>query len=254
MSPQVKTEQHLSHSQVTEFLRCPRRYHLHRRLGIPPEFCPSGLLFGSAVHEALSLYHQMRLEGRKATLPELCEAFNARWDEEPLPVKFKPGESQESLKAKATRMLSFYLKNATPAHEVIAVEEPFRITVSEEIPAVIGRIDLIEKAEGGQLILTDFKTAGSRREPDPGQLVLYREAVRQLDYPGNGSVDLKYEVLLKGKEPDIVIFQPQVTEEDVSRLRSLYRTAWRDIRSGCSFPSEGWWCGDCQWQGACKSV
>ena len=67
-----KKELHLSHSQVTGFMRCPRKYHLHYRLGLPAEFCPSGLVFGSAVHEAIAMYNQKRPEGRDVSLDELC--------------------------------------------------------------------------------------------------------------------------------------------------------------------------------------
>jgi len=55
MGTETKKELHLSHSQISEFTRCPRKYHLHYRLGLPAEFCPSGLLFGSAVHEAIAI-------------------------------------------------------------------------------------------------------------------------------------------------------------------------------------------------------
>jgi len=250
----TRTGQHLSHSQVSEFIRCPRRYHLHRRLHLQPGFSPSGLLFGSAIHEALSLYHQMRLEGGEAGISLLMRAFDRRWADESFPVKFKPGESRKSLRTKARRMLEFYLRNSATAAEVIAVEEPFQITLCEEIPPVIGRVDLIERASGGELVLTDFKTAASRREPDPGQLVLYREALRLLDYPGNGSMSVRYEVLLKGREPDIIVFEPTITDDDVSRLRSLYQDVWEDIRHGCSFPKTGWWCSDCQWRKHCDQA
>jgi ATP-dependent helicase/DNAse subunit B len=57
-------EVHLSYSQVSEFIRCPRRYHLRRRLGLEPDFVPSALVFGSAMHEALARLHMMRLEGK----------------------------------------------------------------------------------------------------------------------------------------------------------------------------------------------
>ena len=87
-------EVHLSHSQVSEFVQCPRKYHIHRRLGLAPEFMPSGLLFGSAIHEALALYHQQRLEGKSATEEQLYRAFIEDWDEEQLPVRYRPGESE----------------------------------------------------------------------------------------------------------------------------------------------------------------
>ena len=86
MSVSSKQDLHLSHSQVGEFTRCPRKYHLHRRLGLPAAFCPSGLLFGSAVHEALARYHQSRLEGKEAPLEKLLDAYRARWKGERLPV------------------------------------------------------------------------------------------------------------------------------------------------------------------------
>ena len=72
------TEVHISHSQINEFLGCPRRYHLHRRLGLKPAFCPSPLLFGGSVHEALALYHQARLEGREAGPPPTQQIPTAR--------------------------------------------------------------------------------------------------------------------------------------------------------------------------------
>jgi hypothetical protein len=102
-------EVHLSHSQVEGFTQCPRRYHLHRRLGIPPEFVPSGLLFGSALHESLAIVHQRRLEGKEATLQEACRAFGVRWRRERLPVRCAPGETEKSLREMARRMLSWYL-------------------------------------------------------------------------------------------------------------------------------------------------
>jgi len=251
VSTSTKTEVHLSHSQVSEFVQCPRKYHLHRRLGLKPEFAPSGLVFGSCVHEALSAFHQARLEGRSAGLAELVRAFQERWSAETLPLKFGKGESEKSLRTKAKGMLRFYLDNSSCRGQVIAVEEPFRIVLSEHIPPVFGRIDLVELSPEGSLVLTDFKTAGSRREPDPGQLVLYREALRHLDYPGVDSARVKYELLLKTKEPGIAVYEPEVSEESVDRLRSLYRAVWPDIQAGCSFPHEGWWCESCQWRSAC---
>ena len=126
---------HLSHSQVNEFLKCPRQYHLHRRAGLPPEFCPSGLLFGSAVHEAIAGFHQGRLEGRTVSPDELLAVFRRRWESETLPVRFRPRETAESLTEKAAQMLAFYAGNAEPCGQPLAVEEPFRLTLDPAIPA-----------------------------------------------------------------------------------------------------------------------
>ncbi len=250
----TERELHLSHSQITEFSRCPRKYHLHRRLGLPAEFCPSGLLFGSAVHEALATYHQMRLEGREAPSEQLWQAFRKRWGAEEGPVRFKRGESARSLQAKARKLLEFYAAHPGCSGKVMAVEEPFRLQLSEALPPVWGIIDLVEMGPEGRLVLTDFKTAASRTEPDPDQLILYRQALKALEYPGNGEVSARYVVLLKTREPDMVVFEPEIGPADSQRLRKLYSVVWQDIGRGCSFPRLGWWCRDCQWRGHCDQA
>ena len=254
MGIETKKELHLSHSQVTEFMRCPRKYHLHYRLGLPAEFCPSGLLFGSAVHEAIALYNQMRLEGKEVTLDELCGVFQHCWQREALPVKLKAGESDKSFGAKAKKLLEFFLSNPCSVGDPLAVEEPFRLQFSEDLPPVWGVIDLVEVGGDGSLVLTDYKTAGARSQPEPDQLILYRKAVLQLDYPGNGDVMARYVVLLKTREPDITVFKPEIGPVDFEKLSQLYMAVWEDIQRGCSFPKPGWQCRDCQWRKHCDQV
>ena len=142
---------HLSHSQVSEFTRCPRKYHLHYRPGLPAAFCPSGLLFRSVVHEAIARYQQARLEGKEAHLSDLVAACRERWDAEGPPVRAKAGESVGLLMRKAERLLGCYLSNPHSAGEVLAVEEPFTVELCPGVPPVRGVIDLVERtAEGGR--------------------------------------------------------------------------------------------------------
>ncbi len=252
MRTKVTRQVHLSHSQITEFLRCPRKYHLHYRLGLPPEFCPSALVFGSAIHEAIALYHQMRLEGKEPMLAQLTDAFQERWETEKQLVKFKAGEGADSLVSKGRRLLEFYLQNPHSAGEVLAVEERFRLALTKQLPPVWGVIDLVEQTPDGSLVVTDFKTAASRREQEPDQLILYREALQDLGYAaGSEEVRVRYVVLLKTKDPDVVVMEPEITGDQMEKLQALYTAAWEDIRRGCSFPKTGWWCEGCQWQARC---
>ena len=254
MGTEIKKELHLSHSQIGEFVRCPRKYHLHYRLGLPAEFCPSGLVFGSAVHEAIALYNQMRLEGTEASLDELCTVFRRCWQREALPVRLKAGESKRSVAARARKLLEFFLSNSCCAGEPVAVEEPFRLELDDDLPPVWGAIDLVEVAAEGNLILTDYKTAGSRSAPEPDQLILYRQAVQQFEYPGNGEVTPRYVMLLKTAQPDITVVEPEIGPADFKRLRGLYKAVWQDIQRGCSYPTPGWQCKDCQWRQHCDQV
>ena len=254
MGTSTKGKTHLSHSQISEFLQCPRRYHLHHRLGLEAAFQPAGLLFGSAVHEAIALYNQMRLEGREATLDALHEAFRSRWCTERLPVRLKSGRSEKALLASARKLLEAYLASRVPSGQVLAVEEPFHVRLVPELPEFWGAIDLVEQTAEGSLVLTDYKTASSRTEPEADQLVLYREALGVLGYPGASNARARYVMLIKAKEPAIEVIEPELGTEHSERLVSLYRAVWADIERGCSFPRRGWQCQDCQWQAHCDQA
>jgi hypothetical protein len=250
----VHRDVHLSHSQVSEFSQCPRRYHLHRRLGLKPAFMPSGLLFGIAVHEALSLYHQMRLQGEQATPDQLYQVFGKHWGATQLPIHYGSRETEAGLRATARNMLEHYVAEAEHTGEILAVEEAFVLRLSPEIPPIHGRIDLVEQDPERRLVLTDFKTAKSRSEPDPEQLVLYREAIRDFDVTDKGSVTARYVCLLKTKTPAIAIYEPDIPETALPSLVSRYTEIWKAIESGCSFPIIGWWCRGCQWSKYCDQA
>ena len=169
---QTDQEAHLSHSQVQEFLQCPYRYHLNRREKVPPDFVPSALLFGGAIHEALALYHQGRLEGKEVSVEELMAAFRERWEEHEERIEYRWGEHEAALLEMAEKMLAAYVREPRNGGQVVAIEEPFRLELSDALPPVHGRLDLVEKDSNGALILTDFKTSSGSKEPDADQLVL----------------------------------------------------------------------------------
>jgi len=250
---QAVEQVHLSYSQVQEFTQCPKRYHLHRRQGLAPEFVPSGLIFGSAIHEAIALFHQARLEGREVDVEELLAAFSNCWSAEQLPVRYSPGSSEAGLMRRAKKMLEYYLANPHCAGEVLAIEEAFSLNLSPDLPPVVGRIDLVERSAEGHLVVTDFKTAKSRQTPSTDQLVLYQEAAKGLDRAGNSQVLTRYVVLLKTKEPEVVVYEPEITPGQIDRLCRTYLDVWEAIEAGVKHPHTSWWCGSCQWQRHCDA-
>jgi len=253
MKPKIGKQVHISHSQVQEFTQCPRKYHMHRVLGLPAAFIPSGLLFGVSMHEALALYNQRRLEGREAGFDELYGEFVNSWDAEPLPVRYNNGEDEAGLKGLARGMLRSYLARPASSGEVVAVEEPFALELTEALPQVEGRIDLIERTGDGGCVLTDYKTARSRRTPSPDQLVLYREAAARLGLADAERLRVRYVLLLKTASAGVEVVEVPVGPADLERLISTYVSAWREIERGCSFPRTGWWCEGCQWAQHCDS-
>ena len=102
--------------------------------------------------------------------------------------------------------------------------------------------------------LTDYKTAGSRSAPEPDQLILYRKAVQQFEYQGKDEVAARFVMLLKTAQPDITVVEPEIGPADFNRLHGLYRAVWEDIQRGCSYPTPGWQCKDCQWRAHCDQA
>ena len=50
----VRSRPHWSYSQLNQYMRCPLQYYFERIVKLDRPFVPSGLLFGSAIHEALA--------------------------------------------------------------------------------------------------------------------------------------------------------------------------------------------------------
>lgn len=248
----AKRRRHISYSQINEFLMCPKKYHLHRRLKLPPDFMPSSLAFGIAMHEAIALFHQKRLAGFRAGEEEILATFQKHWDSQKLPIKYKKNEGEDVLREKARGMLGKYLESPHVCGTPLAVEEKVHAVLRDDLPPILGRIDLLEKTEDGGQILTDFKTASSRRAQDEGQLLLYREALRMAGYTGADTIQLRCVVLLKTKEPDIDIQTFDADDGKLKKLMSLYRETWDAIQNGVSHPTPGWQCSSCQWAHLCS--
>jgi len=248
-----QTKQHISYSMINEFLACPRKYHLHRRLRLPPAFAPAALVFGSAVHEAIACYQQARLEGREAGEEKLQSVFARRWDREEMPVRFNKGEDADSMLDTAIGLISAFMETPADCGTPLAVEQHVKTRLSDSIPELWGVIDLLEETEEG-LVLTDFKTASSRRTQDPAQLVLYKEALKCLGYPGAENAKIRYVVLVKNKKPVIEVQSPEESPRELPKLMSLFQTSWQAIEQGADHPVPSWQCNTCQWQHKCDQA
>ena len=119
---------HVSVSQVKAYLRCPRRYQLQYVMGLPAEFVPVALAFGSATHGALAYYYdQVKITGTAPTLDALVEVFRDLWaavQDGPVPLQVE-GEDAVDRVAQGTAMLTVFHMVATAAPVVVeGVETP----------------------------------------------------------------------------------------------------------------------------------
>jgi DNA helicase-2/ATP-dependent DNA helicase PcrA len=71
----------LSFYQIDDYLTCPLKYKYAHVLRVP--LAPHhAIIYGSALHKAVQLFHNRQARGVVMTEAELCEAFEAAWSNE----------------------------------------------------------------------------------------------------------------------------------------------------------------------------
>jgi len=254
-------EEHLSASAIGKYLRCPRSYsyrYVDHRI---PETRASSLVFGSAIHTALAFYYSaLRRIDPEPGLAELCDVFRGAWAEgldDGIPVLFGDNEDADKLTDLGVRMLGAFIEKAPLYPEVIEVEMPFSVELAdpetgEVLPRLVGVLDaVVREREGGYAIL-EHKTAAKRWTEDKlafdNQLTAYSLAAPQL---GLDNATVVVQVLLKTKNPDLVLYRPHRSDADRRDLVDIVRGITRAVRAEAFHPIRDWHCRGCEYASAC---
>ena len=257
---------HLSWSSIQTFRTCPRKFfHKYVRRD-PEESVAAALIHGGALHRAVERVHQLRLLGDALPdVEELLHFFDLGMRDgldRGVPVLFANGETVDSLRELAGRMLAAYLAHVKtePPSEVIGIEHGDRVRLVPRAPEVETRLDLIE-LRGQDLIITDLKTSRAKWSDDKTrenlpQLVLYAHVVLgQLEDLGAKRVVLRFVVVTKGKNPVVQVLSPAVSHDDATRVKQLVSDCWQAISTATAFHRrEGWQCKQCPFRKRCLSA
>lgn len=247
---------HLSASQVGEYLRCPRKYRLKYVDKIPVSFKSAALAFGSAIHSALAYLMQEKMKDNGVTLTKLYSIFRADWEAQKCDeLRFKEKEIEGDFLEKGVSLLKLTYDELKEVR-VKAVELPFKIplldvkTGTEIVPVPLeGFMDLIIEPD----TVVEFKT-GVRRWDETAlrtnvQVSLYHYAYN-LIY--GKSPDLRVTLLLKQKTPLLVNYQPERSPEDIQWFLNLVREVYASIKKGNFYPNPSWMCDGCEWGEYCQ--
>ncbi len=160
----LKTSPHISYSQVNTYLMCPLKYRYQYVDKVEYPFTPVSLVFGSSIHEAIALYYQGKMEGNILPPEVLMEQFKKRWaeDEEKREIQYN-GDDKESTLTMAGKLLNVFCERDNTDETIIGIEEPFRISLGNDIPDLVGVIDLLTADEKGAIAVVDHKTAVRRK-------------------------------------------------------------------------------------------
>ena len=251
-----------SYSQVKKYAACPLQWRLSREF--EPAFVPAGLMFGGGFHAAVETFYRARLAGRAAGRGELLDAYDLHWARETAdgnpPVRFTAKlEDAAGMRDLAARMLETFLDAVRPG-AVIAVEEPFVVTLAPDLPPIVGRIDLIElrkDADGiNRLHLVDFKTLARRptgEDLDADQLLLYEIAAAQVGWTDTAgmSLALRFDTITKAKNPEFISVPVTATRHGFARLVEKIRHCHNAMEAGICYPAPSWSCASCGYAAQC---
>ena len=256
---------YLSWSQINSFRGCPRAFAFKYVEKAEPAFVSTALLFGGAIHSAIQHHHEVRFTGETATLDDLVEAYRLAWHERvqelgDVPVRYGAGETADTLLAMARGLLECFLDSelASPAGELIAIEEKLRGTIADDLPDVLAIIDLGYVADDG-LHVVDYKTSRSKWSDakvneSSEQLKLYRALAKELVDPDT-PVHLHFGVLVKTKTPQAQQMDVAPAKgEGTEALASAIRPVWRAMQLGIDFAApSAMGCGGCPFKKMCPA-
>ena len=258
---QLTGRDYVSYSSISSYMACPLRYWFNYVAGLLPEFVSSSLVFGGAIHAAIESHMQSVIEGQEPPeIDELVDVYErAVKSDSDAPIRFGKGETVDSLRDLAVRMLSAFQASEVSKLDtrIVAIEETFRGPVIPDCPDLLGRVDLIT-VDDAAVRIRDFKTSRSTwnadkvRQAAPQQL-LYTELVQPLaDAFGDRPIRVEWVVLTKTKQPKVERHELTPNPAQVNRTKAIVRRVWQAIAAGHFFPSPSAMnCSSCSYRTAC---
>jgi DNA helicase-2/ATP-dependent DNA helicase PcrA len=167
----------LSASAVDTYERCPLRFKLERdwRIASKPA---AAMQYGASLHRVLRTYYDALRAGRPRTEQELIDDFRSDLASAGLQ---DPYQQELYEKQGVAQLKDFFAaaQRSTPL-EVLHTEEWFEIKLGET--RLTGRIDRIDRAPDGSVVVVDYKTGKARDQEDADdslQLSIYAMAARE---------------------------------------------------------------------------
>ncbi|MCL5037874.1 MAG: ATP-dependent helicase [Chloroflexi bacterium] len=163
----------ISHMQVDDYLTCPLKYKYVHMLRVPI-LRHHQIVYGNALHEAVSDYHRRKAEGLPVTLNDLIARYEASWSAEGFISRAHEEQRMEEGRQALKRFFEEQEKSGV-IPDMVEKEFSFRL----ENNVVRGRWDRVDKRDDGAVIIdyksSDIKSQESadRRAKESLQLGIY---------------------------------------------------------------------------------
>jgi len=242
-------EKHLSHSQISMLLRCPRQYEYRYIQGL--KVAPgAALLLGTSYHAALEKNFLQKVDtGIDLDAQTVLDAYDDAWTKRLANEEIDwQGESPSETKDLGACLVDTYMRHVAAFVMPAKVEQKFSVYLPGlEGYTLDGVIDLI--TDKGFII--DHKTAGRAKTQqdadDDLQPCAYAAAL--MTDPCIDEIDFQFQVALKTKKPVIQFVDTKRTRKHVEWYLDLCSNVVKQIKAGIFPPNPcGWHC-DPRWCG-----
>ena len=176
----------LSHSSLTDFLKCQRLYFLHNVYRDPKTGHKMGIMnpslaLGQTVHIVLEELSTLPVEKRFKT--SLIERYEQVWESVTGEKGgFKSKEEEEEIKKRGEKMLKRVMNNpGSLLNKAVKINQdlPHFLLSPEENIILCGKVDWLEYLpETDSVHIIDFKTGKKEEDPDSLQLPIYHLLVQ----------------------------------------------------------------------------
>jgi len=236
-----------SHTQIAQYLRCPRSYR-HRYLdGWREKETRAAMVFGRCFEKALAAYFQ----GNDCTAA-LFKEWGAFRD---TPFEFKKGETWDRLVHQGVHLLERFAQDDRV--RIHCPESDLQVKLARELPGdneFVAYIDALGELDG-QRCLIDWKTTTSRYPEEPKGLLSLDPQLICYSWI-SGISDVALVVFVRKNHSEIQYLKGAISEEQRREYGRLVETTIGQIEagqflshSGIRFPQNG--CMSCPHLGLC---
>jgi len=232
---------HISYSQIDNYLICPLRYKYSYVLNIPTP--PSrSLNFGDTFHKTLNEFHSKIMFGNKPSIEDLFEIFEKNWN----PLGYENEKDRKNAFEEGKKILKdYYEKNYDLNVKHLGLEKKFVLSIDGT--KLKGTIDRIDKLPDGTVEIIDYKTGKEKSQKDVD------DNVQMTIYTMGATEALKI-------RPDVLSLyflntgnkiSTKRTQKQVDAQREIIKDVIKNINEENFEPKPGRDCMYCDFKGIC---
>ena len=260
----MSSGEHYSFSQLNMLLRCGEQY--RRRYVMGERIPPSGnLVRGKCCHKTCEVNYDRKIKmGEYGSPEEMADLFATEWNTNKYDIAYTPEELEGrsisvvegTFKDQGVRMVKEYHGTFAPTVVPRKTEEKFTVEFEEDIPPLVGILDLIDDRD----VVIDNKFVGKSPVMDDiasdAQMTMYDFGFRVAEKRKPAALKKAFCVALKTSTKMVVQEAPPRDDDTIHRMLQRLKTAHGAIKAGNFLPAANgaWWCSKrfCGYWTTCK--